>query len=103
MYRRETVRGGDTNIRALLDRFIAEVLGPVPRTDVARQRIRKRIHAKRRMFFVKTAKQNRPDVTLVHAAASREFDRGVTKLRERPRMVHAIDLRGVEKPLHVFA
>src|ERR1043165_6110043 len=55
------------------------------------------------MVFVKTAKQDRPDVALVHLTAARELDRCVAKLIERPRMVHAIDLRGIQKPLDVLA
>ena len=64
----------DANIDAFFDRFIPKVLAPIPRADVTGQRIRERVHAKRRMLFVQAAEKNGPDVALVQTTAAYELD-----------------------------
>src|SRR5205823_5305061 len=83
--------------------FVTEILAPVPRADIARQWIRKRIYAKRRMGLVQTTKQNRADIALLQTAAAHQFNRGLAKIVELPFMIHAIDLCRVKKSLHVLA
>ena len=86
-----------------VDRFVAEVFTPVPRADVASERVRKRVHAEGRALFVETAKQDRAQIALVHLAAAHDFDGRATQIVERPRVVHAIDFCRIEKTLDVFA
>jgi hypothetical protein len=53
----------------LFERSIAKILAPIPGSDVTGEWVRERIHAKRRMLFVKTAKKDRSDVALFKFAA----------------------------------
>ncbi len=55
------------------------------------------------MLFVKATKQNRPEIALIESSALHQFNRSITQLVECPRVVHAVDLCGVEKTLHMFA
>src|SRR5207247_889939 len=85
------------------DRFVAEVLAPIPRADVASQRIRKWIDAERRMLFIEAAEKDRPDIALFQAAAANQLDRSIAEIVDAPFMVHPINFGRVQKPLHVFA
>src|SRR5205085_8529520 len=100
---RQTIPRRDAHINALLKRLVAQVLAPIPRADVARERIRKRIDAKGRMRFVETAEDDRAEVALRQPAAAREFDGGGAQLVERDAVLHAINLRRAQQPLHMFA
>ena len=101
--RRQAIPARDANIDTLFDRFVTQVLAPIPRADVASQRVRKRIHAEGRMCFVKTAERNRTDVALLEAAAPHQFDRSIAKIIHVPSVIHAIDFGGIQETLHVFA
>jgi hypothetical protein len=87
----------------MFNRFVSEVFTPIPSANIASQRVRKRIDAESRMLFVKAAKQDWPNVTLIHPALPDESDCGIAQLAMRPLVVHSINLCRIQKPLHVFS
>src|SRR6267142_182080 len=91
--------GANTDVHALREGFGAEIRAPGPASHVAINGRVERVHAD----FAVAAKNDGLDVTGVEFVVANEFARDVGEIVHGMREIHAIDFRGVDEALHVFA
>ena len=87
------------DVDAVLERFFAQVRAPLPDHDIALDRARQRIDAKR----VKATKDQRPDVAILHLVGANRLQTGVGELVAVVLQRHSIDTGRVNQTASVLA
>src|SRR5689334_831625 len=91
--------GTDADVDTFCERVRTEIRAPGPASHVDVDKRTERVHAD----LAITAQDDRLDVAGVYLVDAHQFGRGIAEIVKGHGQVHAVDLRGVNEPLHVLA